>query len=160
MTENILSGLGELNQKGSRMLLPYAYAQAQKILEYLDQHTRLVLKPIGLFGAKGVNCLQKNQQNTMETINQLTHNECNLVVCQKFLPEVYVGDKRIFMIHGEIAGAFTTIPQNGDFRADDSFGAVSMESTITDQEMALCHAIQPKLKEDHLYCSKFSTFKI
>lgn len=123
----------------------------QKILEYLEQHTKLVLKPIGLFGAKGVNCIQKNQQNTMETINQLTQNESNLVVCQKFLPEVYDGDKRIFMIHGEIAGAFTTIPQNEDFRADDSFGAVSMESTITDQEMALCHAIQPKLKEDHLY---------
>ncbi len=35
LAQNIMSGLHELSQRGNRMLLPYAFAQAEKILNYL-----------------------------------------------------------------------------------------------------------------------------
>ncbi len=37
IAQNILSGLHELSQRDNRMLLPYGYAQAEKILEYLKK---------------------------------------------------------------------------------------------------------------------------
>ena len=35
LAENVLKGLEDLGQKGNRMLLPYAFAQAEKIIKYL-----------------------------------------------------------------------------------------------------------------------------
>ncbi|MBI3103776.1 DNA polymerase/3'-5' exonuclease PolX [Candidatus Daviesbacteria bacterium] len=37
LAQNIISGLHEVSQRGNRMLLPYGYAQAEKILNYLKK---------------------------------------------------------------------------------------------------------------------------
>lgn len=37
LAQNIISGLHELSQRGNRMLLPYAFVQAEKILNYLKK---------------------------------------------------------------------------------------------------------------------------
>lgn len=48
LVENILSGLSEFSQRGNRMLLPYAYAQAEKILEYLKKCPQIIqISPLG-----------------------------------------------------------------------------------------------------------------
>lgn len=46
--EKILVGLDSLNQKGSRMLLPYAFAQAEKIIQYLKNCPQVIeVNPLG-----------------------------------------------------------------------------------------------------------------
>lgn len=48
LAQNIMGGLHELNQRGNRMLLPYAAVQAQKILDYLKKSKDVVdAHPLG-----------------------------------------------------------------------------------------------------------------
>ncbi len=48
LAQNIMSGLHELRQKGNRMLLPYAYVQADKILNYLKKSKNVLqVHPLG-----------------------------------------------------------------------------------------------------------------
>ena len=42
IAQNIISGLHELSQQGNRMLLPYAFTQAEKILSYLKKSKEVI----------------------------------------------------------------------------------------------------------------------
>ena len=45
------------------------------------------------------------------------------IMCQKFLPKIKYGDKRVFLINGKICGAISRIPKKGSFLSNMSKGA-------------------------------------
>ena len=44
-------------------------------------------------------------------------------MCQKFLPKIKFGDKRVFLINGKICGAISRVPKKGSFLSNMSKGA-------------------------------------
>ena len=45
-------------------------------------------------------------------------------MCQKFLPKIKFGDKRVFLINGKICGAISRVPKKGSFLSNMSKGAI------------------------------------
>ena len=66
-------------------------------------------------------------------------------MAQEYLPRVSEGDKRVFVLGGEVFGAVRRLPQGGDFRANLHAGgiAVGTEPDARDREIAA--AIAPLL---------------
>ena len=44
-------------------------------------------------------------------------------MCQKFLPKISKGDKRVFIINGKVCGAISRVPKLGSFLSNMSKGA-------------------------------------
>ena len=52
-------------------------------------------------------------------------------MCQKFLPKVSKGDKRVFIINGKVCGAISRIPKQGSFLSNLSKGAKPININLT-----------------------------
>jgi glutathione synthase len=44
-------------------------------------------------------------------------------MCQKFIPKISKGDKRVFLINGKVCGAISRVPKKGSFLSNMSKGA-------------------------------------
>ncbi|MDX1919117.1 MAG: hypothetical protein SFU25_00100, partial [Candidatus Caenarcaniphilales bacterium] len=69
----------------------------------------------------------------------------NKIILQEFLPEVTLGDKRIFLLAGEPIGALNRLPTSSDYRANIAAGGTIAEAKITDSERKICEALKPTL---------------
>jgi glutathione synthase len=72
-------------------------------------------------------------------------------VSQAFLPRITAGDKRIFFIGGDVAGAFVRIPKHGSYIANIAQGGSIHRTTITPREEELARLLGPKLVERGIY---------
>ena len=55
-------------------------------------------------------------------------------MCQKFLPGIVNGDKRVFIINGKVVGSFSRIPKKGSFLSNLSKGGTVGSSKLTIKE--------------------------
>jgi len=67
-------------------------------------------------------------------------------VCQRFLPEVKHGDKRIILIDGEAAGAINRVPAEDDIRSNMVRGGAAQPTDLSPRETEICTRIGPALK--------------
>ena len=58
-------------------------------------------------------------------------------MCQKFLPGIANGDKRVFIINGKVVGSFSRVPKKGSFLSNLSKGATVSTSKLT-KKKSLC----------------------
>ncbi|MDH5436523.1 MAG: glutathione synthase, partial [Gammaproteobacteria bacterium] len=75
--------------------------KAEHIREFLQTQKEIVLKPLGGMGGESIFKIKQNDLNLAVIIETLTHNGSRYAMCQKFIPEIKAGDKRILMIDGE-----------------------------------------------------------
>ena len=68
-------------------------------------------------------------------------------MCQKYLPKIYKGDKRVFLINGKIRGAISRIPKKGSFLSNMSKGAKAVNVLLTKREIKISRLIAKKLKK-------------
>ena len=76
-----------------------------------------------------------------------TKNTREPLICQKYLPEVKNGDKRIILVNGEPVGAINRLPQNGEVRSNMHVGGKPEKSKITESDIHICNTIGPLLKK-------------
>ena len=55
-------------------------------------------------------------------------------MCQKFLPKIKFGDKRVFIINGKVCGAISRVPKKGSFLSNMSKGAIPISVKLTTLE--------------------------
>ncbi len=68
-------------------------------------------------------------------------------VCQRFLPEVVDGDKRIILVDGVALGAVNRVPAPNDIRSNMVRGGAAETTMLTDREREICERIGPSLKK-------------
>lgn len=88
------------------------------IKKFINEHKRIIVKPIYNFGSKGILSLQHNNINLISILDIFLNQSKEPLIIQKFLPEVFQGDIRIFLINGEFLDGFRRIPKKGDFRSN------------------------------------------
>jgi glutathione synthase len=103
----------------------------------------VVLKPLNEAGSRGVSLLKPEDTDTSLPQNQF-------LIAQKFMPAVSQGDRRVFLIHGQIVGAISRTPPQGEFRCALSFGASLSIPTLSTSEINLCQRLGQYLKKDGL----------
>ena len=82
-----------------------------EIKKFFKLHKKVILKPIHSFSGNDIYLLTKfNLKFIRNFINKHDH-----IMCQKYLPKISKGDKRVFLINGKVRGVISRIPKKRIF---------------------------------------------
>jgi glutathione synthase len=110
-----------------------------------------VIKPLDGAGGSGVIGLKAGDRNSRAIIDMLTNFGTQLALVQEFIPDVFVGDKRVLLLDGNVLGAIRRIPREDDIRANIHVGGRVEAVTLTRNETALATTVGAKLREIGLW---------
>ena len=150
-------GLREANEKlyGCRFpeLMPPTIVTSDRprLLAFAEEHNGAVLKPIDGHGGRGIQALMPGDPNRYAIVDTLTKRGRRQVMAQRFLPEVYAGDRRILLLEGEVLGSILRTPSGGDFRANIGVGGSVTLFELTDSDRRIVEGIGPSLRADGLW---------
>jgi glutathione synthase len=116
------------------------------IYDFRARHGDMVLKPLHGGGGSGVVRLKVDDPNLDALMELHTMIGRDQVVCQKFIPAVSAGDKRIILINGEPVGAINRIPAKDQVRSNLAKGGRAEQVELTARDKELCALIGPELK--------------
>jgi len=125
------------------------------LLNFAQQHEDVIVKPLDDCSGRGVKKLSYHDLKkdsavlTGSLLDESQHPR--YIVMQKFLPAVKNGDKRVYLIAGDIAGAVNRIPGQGKYLANIHQGAACEKTKVSDKEYRAVQAIRPFLIEQGLF---------
>ena len=120
-----------------------------EIKKFFKVNKNVIIKPIHSFSGNDILLLNKfNQKIINKFIKKHDH-----IMCQKFLPKIKDGDKRVFIIDGKVAGAISRVPKKGSFLSNMSKGAIPINATLTKKELKISMLVAKDLKKENIYFS-------
>ena len=118
-----------------------------EIKNFFKTHKKVILKPIHSYSGNDIHLLTKfNLKIIQKFIKQHNH-----IMCQKYLPKISKGDKRVFLINGKVCGAISRIPKKGSFLSNMSKGAKPINIKLTKTENTISKLIAKDLKKENIY---------
>ena len=118
------------------------------IKDFIHKNSEVVIKPLGLMGGEGIKRLHHEDSDLLETLDLIDQKKEKMMI-QKFIPEVFEGDKRVILISGKDCGfSVTRIPQGDDFRGNLAAGGKAEVRELNDRDLEIVNAIKPKLIEE------------
>ena len=118
-----------------------------EIKMFINKHKKIILKPIHGFSGNDIHLLTKfNLKLLNKFIKKHDH-----IMCQKFLPKISKGDKRVFIINGKVCGAISRIPKKGSFLSNMSKGAKPTNIKLTSIETKISKLIAHDLKKENIF---------
>ena len=118
-----------------------------EIKKFFKIHKKVILKPIHSFSGNDIHLLNKfNLKLIQKFIKQHNH-----IMCQKYLPKISKGDKRVFLINGKVCGAISRVPKKGSFLSNMSKGAKPINIKLTKTENKISRLIAKDLKKENIY---------
>ena len=118
-----------------------------EIKNFFKLHKKVILKPIHSFSGNDIHLLDKFNS---KLINQFIKKH-NHIMCQKFLPKISKGDKRVFLINGKVCGAISRVPKQGSFLSNMSKGAKPINIKLTKIENKISKLIAKDLKKENIF---------
>ena len=116
------------------------------IMEFLNLHEEIVLKPLNRCFGAGVMCLKKGDKNTAVIINSMTNNGSTLVMVQKYIDKAKYGDKRVLFLGDKVLDySIQKLPSNDDFKFNEHCDANIVKAELTDIEKAKFSLVATKL---------------
>jgi glutathione synthase len=109
---------------------------------------RIIIKPIHGYGGNDIHLIKETFQNKL-VINFIKKH--GHIMCQKFLPNIKNGDKRVFLIDGKICGVISRIPKKGSFLSNLSKGAKPTLTKLTKTEYKISTIVAKNLKKEDIY---------
>jgi glutathione synthase len=106
----------------------------------------IILKPLYGNGGAAVFRLQPEDTNLASLFELFQSMFREPFMVQRYQPEVRLGDKRIILVDGEIAGAINRVPAADETRSNMHVGGRAEAIGITEREREICTAIGPELK--------------
>ncbi len=118
-----------------------------EIRSFFRKYKSVVAKPINGFSGNNVILLKTFAVGKIKKLLK-THNH---LFFQKFLPGVSKGDKRVFIIKGEIVGAISRVPKKGSILSNMSKGAIAELTKLTKKEIKASKEIGRLLLKNNIY---------
>jgi glutathione synthase len=121
-----------------------------EVNKFFMKNKKIILKPIHSFSGNDIHLIEKkiNKKMILNFIKKHGH-----IMCQKFLPKIKFGDKRVFLINGKICGAISRVPKKGSFLSNMSKGAIPIATKLTKNEIKISDLIAKDLKKNNVYFS-------
>ena len=119
----------------------------QEIKNFFKKNKYVILKPIHSFSGNDIHLLNKFKSKFIKRLIK----KHDYIMCQKYLPKISKGDKRVFLINGKICGAISRVPKKGSYLSNMSKGAVPKLTKLTKRELKISKIIGKKLKSDNIY---------
>ncbi len=118
-----------------------------EIRKFFKKHEKVIVKPINSYSGNNIYLLTKfNLKFFKKFIKKHNH-----IMCQKYLPKIKEGDKRVFLINGKVCGAISRIPKKGSFLSNLSKGAKPINIKLTNKEMKISKLISKDLKKNKIF---------
>jgi len=118
-----------------------------EIKKFFKRHKKVILKPIHSYSGNDIHLLDKFN---MKLINQFIKKHDH-IMCQKFLPKISKGDKRVFLINGKVCGVISRVPKQGSFLSNMSKGAKPINIKLTNTESKISKLIAKDLKKENIF---------
>ena len=120
----------------------------KQINRFLKLNKKIIIKPIHGYSGNNIKLI-KGKLNKKEIVNYL--NKHGHIMCQKFLPLIKFGDKRVFIINGKVVGAISRVPKKGSFLSNLSKGASAKLIKLTKKELSISKIVAKDLKQNNIY---------
>ena len=118
-----------------------------EIRKFFKKHNKVIVKPINSYSGNNIYLLTNfNLKFFRKFIKKHNH-----IMCQKYLPKIKQGDKRVFLINGKVCGAISRIPKKGSFLSNLSKGAKPINIKLTNKEMKISKLISKDLKKNKIF---------
>mgnify|MGYP001239702964 FL=1 len=118
-----------------------------EIKNFFKKNKHVIIKPIHSFSGNDIHLLSKfNLKFIQKFIKKHDH-----IMCQKYLPKISIGDKRVFLINGKICGAISRVPKKGSFLSNMSKGAIPKNIKLTKLEKRISKIIAKDLKKEQIF---------
>ena len=118
-----------------------------EIKNFFKKHKKVILKPLHGFSGNDIYLLKSFNKKIIQ--NYIKKN--NYIMCQKFIPNIKKGDKRVFLINGKIVGAISRVPKKGSFLSNLSKGARPIITKLTKREIQISKSIARNLKKEKIF---------
>ena len=105
---------------------------------YEELEEPIVVKPLDGMGGKSIYMMEEINEEEYKILKRLTNNYKTQIVIQEFLPDIYDGDFRVLIIHGEpYKKTLARIPQGGSFKGNLAAGGKGEVRDISDVQMRI-----------------------
>ena len=118
-----------------------------EIKKFIKTHKKVILKPIHSYGGNDIHLLSKLNLYLIKKFIK----KHNYIMCQKFLPKINEGDKRVFIINGKIVGAISRIPKKGSFLSNLSKGGKAIKTSLSSSEKKISKILAKDLKKENIF---------
>ena len=118
-----------------------------EVKKFFKNHKKIIIKPIHSFSGNDIHLLRKFDSKLIKNFIK-KHNH---IMCQKYLPKIYKGDKRVFLINGKVVGVISRVPKKGSFLSNMSKGAKPINSKLTKIESRISKVIAQDLKRKKIF---------
>ena len=123
----------------------------QMLKAFLEQHDEVVYKPLDGMGGTSIFRVKQGDQNLNVILETLTNYGNDMIMAQKYLPEITQGDKRVLIVDGEVVPfCLARIPSAGEFRGNLAAGGKGRVQALSERDKWIASQIAPSLKEKGL----------
>jgi glutathione synthase len=114
---------------------------------FRHEHGDIILKPLYGNGGAGIYKTSREDMNFGSLLEMFQQLYPEPFIAQRYLPEVRLGDKRIILVDGKVAGAINRVPASHDHRSNMHAGGEAKPTSLTKREHEICEALGPDLKK-------------
>ena len=118
-----------------------------EIKKFFRKNKKVILKPINSYSGNNIHLLKKFDVKLIKKFIK----KHDYIICQKYLPKIIHGDKRVFLINGKIVGAISRIPKKGSFLSNMSKGARAAKTKLTKTEFRISKLVAKNLKKEKIF---------
>jgi len=123
----------------------------ESIHSFLFEHGDCVIKPLDMMAGRGVFKISINDVNSSAIIEAATNYYTQTIMLQKFIPEVIYGDKRIFIVNGQIIEyCLHRIPQGTQIRGNIAAGGRGEVHKVSPEDFNLATQVASWLKQNKI----------
>ena len=129
-------------------LMPENIVTASKsdIIEFLNIHEEIILKPLNACFGSGVMTLKKGDKNTAVIIDLMTKKQSQSIMVQKYIPLAKYGDKRVLFLGEEVLDVcIQKLPSNDDFKFNEHCDANIIKAELLPSEKEKFTPVAQKL---------------
>jgi glutathione synthase len=122
-----------------------------RLKNFLAEHGDVVFKPLDGMGGTSIFRVREGDQNLNVILETITKYGEEMIMAQKYLPEILTGDNRILVVDGEVVPySLARIPSEGEFRGNLAAGGYGVVQPLTDRDRWIAEQIAPTLIEKGL----------
>jgi glutathione synthase len=121
---------------------------SDEIRAFAAEHGLSVVKPLDGMGGESIFRLEPDDPNLNVILETITSKDRELVMVQRYIPEITEGDKRILVVNGEpVPYALARIPGEGDFRGNLAKGGTGVGVELSERDRWIVSQVAPELQK-------------
>ncbi|HXH00641.1 MAG TPA: glutathione synthase [Xanthomonadaceae bacterium] len=152
-------GLRDMNEKLAALMFPQCCAPTlvsrdpAALKAFVEEQADAVLKPLDGMRGRSIFRARAGDQNLNVIVETLlgtdrAEDAPQLVMAQRYLPEIAQGDKRILLVDGSpVEVCLARIPQGGDFRGNLAVGGRGEGRPLSERDRWIAAQVGPALRK-------------